>query len=360
MQTSIEDSTDLQRLNQLCLSCWDSRAKTLALRPERPEYAILTSRPPDTKWVQVLQYLERDICSRLQSFTNPYQTPSVGLYLDTLGYLNTVTPDIRLSLQAIAAILYDQECSGCVRDLEKPRTEKISETERITLLRQCYPSPYKIFRLAGLLLMSILEHMLLVDYGVDQADTSRIGPRYIWAKEYQEFNDFCRALVDCAQYCKQGSSTRCQFSTLAKRLTDLNSSFLGSQFDFSDLAIMLYYYDTHRRPLEPTSYKEGMTGYFGVLQELISEAPLKGTNRLQRKLSVDVNEFIPIVVKTPWQRKRMISIAEDIAAKYGLCLYRLAQSISKPLFEQRYKDGFLIQKMNWVKAFKNSFTLWAF
>ena len=38
---------------------------------------------------------------------------------------------------------------------------------------------------------------------------------------------------------------------------------------------MLYYYHTHRRPLDRTSYKNGKTGYFGVLQELISEVPLE-------------------------------------------------------------------------------------
>jgi hypothetical protein len=355
----MEDSTDLQRLSQLCLPCWDNRIKTLALRPERPEYAIFTAHPQDTKWVQVLKYLERDICYRLQRFTTLYQKPSVGLYLDTLGYLHTLTPKLRSSLQAIAVILYDQECSGYVRDLQMPRIEKASEREPITSFRQFYPSPDKMFCFGNRLLRPLFEHMLLVDYGIHQADMSGIGLAYIWAKEHQEFNDFCRALVDCAQSCKQASSTLCQFDTLAKRLIDLNSYSLYSRFDFSDLAIMLYYYDTHRRPLEPTSYKKGVTGYFGVLQELISEVPLRGTNRLQRKLSVDVNELIPKVVKDPWQRKRMIYIAEDIAAQYNLCLYRPAQGISKPTFEKKYRDGFLIPKTNWAKRVKNTCKLWA-
>jgi hypothetical protein len=359
MQINMEDSTDLQRLSQLCLPCWDNRIKTLALRPERPEYAIFTAQPQDNKWVQVLKYLERDICYRLQRFTTLYQKPSVGLYLDTLGYLHTLTPNLRSSLQAIAAILYDQECSGYIRDLEMPRIEKASEREPITLFRQFYPSPDKMFCFGTRLLKPLFEHMLLVDYGIHQADMSGIGRAYIWAKEHQEFNDFCRALVDCAQSCKQASSTLCQFDTLAKRLIDLNSYSLYSQFDFSDLAIMLHYYDTHRRPLEPTSYNKGATGYFGVLQELISEVPLRGTNRLQRKLSVDVNELIPRVVKDPWQRKRMIYIAEDIAAQYNLCLYRPAQGISKPIFEKKYRDGFLIPKTNWAKRVKNTCKVWA-
>ena len=128
MQINIEDSTDLQRLNQLCLPCWDSSIKTLALRPERPEYAIFTEHPQDTKWVQVLKYLERDICYRLQRFTTLYQKPSVGLYLDTLGYLHTLTPNLGFSLQAIAAILYDQEMQWlCKRSRDAENRESIKK-----------------------------------------------------------------------------------------------------------------------------------------------------------------------------------------------------------------------------------------
>jgi hypothetical protein len=137
---------------------------------------------------------------------------------------------------------------------------------------------------------------------------------YIWKKVHQELNEFCRVLTDCAQCCKAGSPTLCQFVPLARRLSDLNSHLLSDQsnfkFDFSDLAIMLYYYDTRRRPLEPVVYKTVRTGYIGVLQELIFEVPLRGSNRLQCKLSLHVNELLPKVVRDPKQRKRMLSIAE--------------------------------------------------
>lgn len=74
-------------------------------------------------------------------------------------------------------------------------------------------------------------------------------------------------------------------------------------FNFSDLVIMLYYYNTHRKPLDSIDYDRGMTGYSGVLQELISEVPLRGANR---KLSVDVNELIPKNREGSYKRKRMI------------------------------------------------------
>ena len=56
----------------------------------------------------------------------------------------------------------------------------------------------------------------------------------------------------------------------------------------------------------------------------------------------------------------MIYIAEDIATQYNLCLYCPAQGISKPIFEKKYRDGFLIPKTNWVKRVKNTCKLWAF
>jgi hypothetical protein len=158
MQINIEDSTDLQRLSQLCLPSWDNRIKALALRPERPEYAIFTAHPQGTKWVQVLKYLERDICYRLQRLATLYPKSSIGRYLVTLGYLHTLTPNLRSSLQAIAAILYDQECSGYVRDLEMPRIGKASGREPITSFRQFYPSPRTMFRFGDRLLNPLFEY----------------------------------------------------------------------------------------------------------------------------------------------------------------------------------------------------------
>jgi hypothetical protein len=64
-----------------------------------------------------------------------------------------------------------------------------------------------------------------------------------------------------------------------------------------------------------------MAGYTGIIQKLISEIASRGSDRLQRKLSVDVNELMPKVVRDPGIRQRMITAAEGIAAQHGLCLY---------------------------------------
>ena len=57
-------------------------------------------------------------------------------------------------------------------------------------------------------------------------------------------------------------------------------------------------------------------------------------------------DYEPIhkVVRDPRRRKRMISIAEDIAAQRDLCLYHVAKSISKLPLEKRYRNGFPIPK----------------
>ena len=117
---------------------------------------------------------------------------------------------------------------------------------------------------------------------------------------------------------------------------------------------MLYYYDTHRKPPSPVDYDNGMTGYFGVLQELISEVPFRGTCRLQRKLSVDINELIPKTVKDPNKRQRMISIVKNMAIQYNIPLYGTINNISKPPFERMYKEGF--RRRNWGATFKAFFS----
>lgn len=132
-------------------------------------------------------------------------------------------------------------------------------------------------------------------------------------------------------------------------------SLLGEyKIDYSDLAIMLYYYNTHRKPVKAVDYESGITGYSGVLQELISEVPLRGSDRLQRKLSVDISRLIPKMVEDPDKRQRMIYIASDIAAQYNLTLQAPTVKIRRPLFEREYVDG--CQWRGWIALFKAFFT----
>lgn len=87
-----------------------------------------------------------------------------------------------------------------------------------------------------------------------------------------------------------------------------------------DAATMLYYYYSRRRPVSAEARRQGRTGYTGALQEMIAEVPTRGTDRLQRKLSLDVNWFIPEFVGSWDRRARMTSVARDLASRYGFQL----------------------------------------
>jgi hypothetical protein len=80
---------------------------------------------------------------------------------------------------------------------------------------------------------------------------------------------------------------------------------------------MIYYYRLHRKPVGAEDEKEGRTGYTGVLQEMIAEVPTRGTDRLERKLSLDAHLLIPRFVRDRKLRKQMLLIAQDVAAKSG-------------------------------------------
>ncbi|CAJ2507768.1 Uu.00g089540.m01.CDS01 [Anthostomella pinea] len=126
--------------------------------------------------------------------------------------------------------------------------------------------------------------------------------------------------------------------------------FTNCRKDHADFALMLYYYHTHRQTLEPADYRDGMTGYTGVLQEIISQVPLRGNDELARKLSVDVNELIPKVVRDAGKRARMIAMAEDIADRFGIPLRATENCVlPKPVFDTTHQYGLAVKKRTgWI------------
>jgi hypothetical protein len=84
-----------------------------------------------------------------------------------------------------------------------------------------------------------------------------------------------------------------------------------------DAAILLYYYNTRRKSVDPALYKQGWSGYTGILQEMLDEVPTRGTGRLERKLSLDVHILIPKFVSGRQRREEMIVIAEDLARQHN-------------------------------------------
>jgi hypothetical protein len=62
-------------------------------------------------------------------------------------------------------------------------------------------------------------------------------------------------------------------------------------------------------------------GYTGILQQMITEVPTKGTDRLAGKLWRDVHRVIPQLFPSEAKtRQRLVSIAEGISAEHGISL----------------------------------------
>lgn len=336
----MENELELQRVNQLCLPSWDGRINSVVLRPERPEYAIRMGTPPNDNWIRVLQRLgqELKLCADVQKLAPDAEDLSLCQFVDKATIVGVWCLNLTAALQFTAVILYDQECSGSVRDLEEscPGNEEDPEPEDHCSIPQFCPG--WMYNMRDII-RPLFEHMLLIDYGIEQPDDLKLDVGFIcdkWPLGRCEFDDLCNALMEWAQ--------RFPFKfcfKFARCLGALNAARpRGYTFDFADLGLMLYYYNTHRKPVSAIEYESGKTGYFGVLQELISEIPLRGSNRLQRKLSVDVNELIPKVVQNPDTRRRMISIARSIASQHKLPLEASTIKIPKPAFEMRYWEGY--------------------
>ncbi|KAK1762220.1 hypothetical protein QBC33DRAFT_564045 [Phialemonium atrogriseum] len=121
-------------------------------------------------------------------------------------------------------------------------------------------------------------------------------------------DSFYRYQTKCASHCKHGKFP----DSDAWKALKYPLRWLGMS-DLADLAIVLYYYDTHRQPLDLAEYYKAMTGYTSVRQELIAKVPARGTVRLVRKLSVGVNQFIQKYVRDRDMRERWTAAAEDRA-----------------------------------------------
>lgn len=208
--------------------------------------------------------------------------------------------------RAVAAILYDQECmgGGAVRGEQRVMPEANTKTPEISR------------GLIKVVARFVLELMLHVDYGFPayplRAAQEFPGGAFL-EKDWPYFNTFCSYLVATARRWKQG------------RIPGPKDWFVigkGIKFglDAEDAAILLHQYHTNREPVDHRDHQNGWTGYTGVLQQLLADIPSRGTERLLRKLSLDVHVLIPKYVKDRETRGAMISIARDLARKHGLLI----------------------------------------
>lgn len=96
--------------------------------------------------------------------------------------------------------------------------------------------------------------------------------------------------------------------------------FRRQSLEIQEAATLMYYYITRYKPVDSESAKQGWSGYTGVLQEMINEVSQRGTDRLARKLSLDVTFLIPKYVKDPENRELMLDKARRLAQEYQISI----------------------------------------
>jgi hypothetical protein len=215
--------------------------------------------------------------------------------------------------QAIGAIVYDMEWTSDTGGLEIKNAEALADA-RNTI------SPN--FQLDDYRLPDILEHMLLTDYyefpkaPVFRQSKSRTLSEFeldaVWS--FERFSSF---LTATAWRWRQGYAIPGPEAWgLIVQVLEGKGTWSRGYFTW-DVAVMLYHYYSRRKPVNAEARRHGWTGYTGVLPEMLAEVPTRGTDRLQRKLSVDVHYFIPTHVRNQKMREEMIDIARDLARSCG-------------------------------------------
>ncbi|KAF7562736.1 hypothetical protein G7046_g1404 [Stylonectria norvegica] len=321
---------ELQRLNQLCLPPWDKRIKSRTLRPERPEYAMYTGTPPNERWARVLKYIYENIAKDGIWFRD-------NLLQKVLGFHGRMHGG---GMQALAAILYQKEAA--FGSEKKERSSEAAPSFK-SLENQKFLSLYLMRHQARdtrSCIKPLLQRMVFVDYGLGDYTVRFSEPGSSKAALLQKWNSFEQLLLDLMEIPRRFTD----FPNNPPCFNDLGNVMWAldlDDVDYSDIIAMIYYYCTHRRQPALAEHDQSLTGYTGVMQELISEVPYKGVERLVRKLSVDVNELIPKLFKDPGIRARLIANAKSIAEEHGITLHAPeVRGLGKPLFETLYSYGF--------------------
>jgi hypothetical protein len=230
--------------------------------------------------------------------------------------------------KSVGGILYDQEWTGNLSQGMIPDYTTLDDTN----MNIAFGSNY------------IFEVMLLVDYGFPPCPVRspwfRSRERFldiVWT----QFEDFSRFLTAVACRWNEGHlPDLAAWECIARKM----DAFDIDRLEVWDAATLIYYYYTRREPVDSESAKIGWTGYTGVLQEMINEVPKRGTDRLARKLSLDINLLIPKFVSNREKRELMLYKARRLVQEYHL-------SVSDPRAEPEAKRG-----DGWLEAIANFFS----
>ncbi|KAG8163871.1 hypothetical protein KVR01_005789 [Diaporthe batatas] len=215
-------------------------------------------------------------------------------------------------LTAVTAILFDQESStrGSIPS-QMVQTTDPAPLQSLTPLSALTVSSQSGRRMIN----SLIEHMLLIDYNIEERPLRPLDPEPAWITHYMSrvvCHGVCKRLVQFTDECRNGKDIPYRrlawMDTLIQRYEDSTVA-----DDYSDIGLMLYFFWTRRREITREEYLAGMTGYTGVLHEMLCEIPVVGKDRVIRKLSVDVHKLIPHCVHDESSRTQLISKARWMA-----------------------------------------------
>lgn len=221
-------------------------------------------------------------------------------------------------ITGLTAILFDQECSSdanrsrCSIPMIDPAPWSSLVAPPLSFLSWSGQSGARM-------LASLIEHMLLIDYGLGERPLRALGAETTWMTNYMTrvvCHEFCRRLTKLADDCSRGKDIwYCRLAWMDEFIQSYEDNSSAND-DFSDVALMFYFFWTRRHAISKDEYVRGLTGYNGILDEITSEIASVGTDRLTRKLSVDVNKLIPRYVQDEEIRIEMIAVAKRTAAEY--------------------------------------------
>lgn len=326
---------DLQRLKQLM--CYPLNA-SLRWKPTQPTTRPVVSDKEDEvgilKDCRARQTLDR-VAKKMHATIRAFGEQSADTLLESRrrGQAQQDLPaPMHTVFEAVGAMIYAMEWTAS----GQPRAEELVPTPAGagTLPPPAVMGPFEPGYLLkpppvylpwyGLQLRRLFELMLVIDYGFPAHPICgsicgpMLLPRTWFLKEWSKLESFSNFLVGIARFWRwrQGLPDDYSWGLVAQATRDWAHD-IGLRVPVWDVATMIYYYCLHQKPADAEDHKEGWIGYTGVLQEMVAEVPTRGTDRLERKLSLDAHLLIPRFVRDRKLRKQMLLIAQDLAAKYG-------------------------------------------
>lgn len=308
---------ELLELHFLCLPMREGHEQALRKRPVRrlgPGYDTMINISTQD-WIQMLRIIQKAV----------NRNPTLSLdWFKRKPFISNLLPDVFLRVPpprhflfaSTAAVLLDQIwTSASGNAAQHKRGNASSRSDPGYGLHGPYRFIHGVFKI-------VVEHMLLVDYGFGPHPLKLSDLSYI--KDCQlnivlpQFFAFCRELGEFAEKCRAGPFPSQQ---VCKDYLHPFALPIWSAQCYANAALMCHWFYTRRQDINLTQYTRGLTGYTGVIPEMIRELPITGPGRLRRKLLFDIYVAIPEYVdhsRGGCCSEQLIQAAQRLAFQYGI------------------------------------------